>query len=148
MFKLVPDAINPWPVKWNHVIDGEVVEVSMTLDFVRIGATEFHQLFAPLADDATQADIAAHNRATFDRVVRGWRDIVDAGGDPLPFTADNVALLLDYPGFAYAFGAAYAGFWYAIPEERRKNSVPSPAGGPATATTAATTAAAPTIATA
>lgn len=145
MFRLVTEIRAPWPVKW-RVVDasGAVTEAALTLQFVRVDTPTFRGLFqdggadAPPADDAL---IEATNRRLFDRLVKGWADVVGADGAPLPFEDPHITTLLRFPGFAEAFGNAYTRFWMALPEEREKNSPSSPAGGPP-ATAAATGAAA------
>lgn len=129
MFKLVKEPVAPWPVKWNGVSSaGEVIEQSLTLEMVRIGREEFNRLFP-----TDGAPPPLNDRAMFNRLVRGWSDVVDSGGRPLSFNDMNIEALLDVAGFAAAFGRAYLGYWLAIPEEREKNSGPSPAGNPAAA---------------
>jgi len=116
VFKLVIGLTAPWPVKWRVVDEsGAVVETRLSLNLTRIGQSEFEELFGT-AGGETRADIAAHNRKLFDRVVRGWSAVVDDGGAPVSFCPDAVDLLLEFPGFAGAFGEAYARFWAAIPE--------------------------------
>lgn len=134
MFRLVKEAQSPWPVHIRMVDPaGAVVEQTLTLRLVRVGVAEFETLFGA-QPAGTAAEVKAQNRAIFDRVVRGWDDLVDANDRPIPFTPEAIEELLDYPGFGSAFGKAYVGFWAAIPEEREKNSGPSPAGGPEAAT--------------
>lgn len=135
MFVLVKEPVCRWAVKWPVVeADGAVVDKELTLRFVKVGQREFEEMFSS-DEAATEAakDFSGHNRRVFDRLVRGWDGIVDGAGHPLGFSPENIDLLLDYPGFAAALGKAYVSFWLAQPEEREKNSVPSPAGGPATA---------------
>lgn len=141
MFKLVTEVVAPWPVKWSVVAaSGAVEEAEITLEFRRVGLTEFRELFGAQPDGS---DVIAHNRRLFDRLVTGWSGVLGADGRELPFAEENIQALLDFPGFATAFGRAYAEFWAAIPEEREKNSAPSPAGGLAAATEARPTPAIP-----
>jgi hypothetical protein len=131
MFRLVTEVEAPWPVRFEVVNEaGAVEEAEITLTFRRIGLKEFRALFGQPPGDGE--DVIAHNRQLFDRLVTGWKGVVDAGGKPLAFTDENIEALLDFPGFATAFGRAYSEFWSALPEAREKNSAPSPAGGPAT----------------
>lgn len=132
MFRLVKEAQAPWPVTFDLVDEsGRIVRQTVTLRLVRVGVEEFNALFADQAP-VDPAAAPAQNLSIFSRVVRGW-DVLGEDGRPLPFEPANMALLLDFPGFAAAFGQAYVRFWMAIPEEREKNSGPSPAGGPAEA---------------
>lgn len=143
MFVLVKEPVCRWPVRWSVVeADGAVVEKEIALRFVKVGQEEFTTLFNV---EVAEVDAKANNRRYFNRLVRGWEDVVDQDKAAVPFDDEHIELLLDYPGFAEAFGRAYVSFWLARPEERRKNSEPSPDGGPATA--AAQTAEAPASAT-
>lgn len=137
MFRLVKDPVAPWPVKIPVVTaTGDVVEEACTLMLARIGQRDFEHLFGRAPGDTVE-EVVASNRRAFDRVVRGWEGIVDETGDPVPFTPEAVARLLDFPGFPGAFGAAYTAFYLALPEAREKNSARSPAGGQAAAETTA-----------
>jgi hypothetical protein len=130
MFRLVTEVEAPWPVRFEVVNEAGAVETAeITLTFRRIGLKEFRALFGPLPEDR---DVIAYNRQLFDRLVTGWKGVLDGAGKPLAFTDENIEALLDFPGFAAAFGRAYSEFWSALPEAREKNSAPSPAGGPAT----------------
>lgn len=134
MFTLVTDITASWPVRWN-VVDaatGQVKEAELRLHFRRIGVDEYRRLFQPEDQPADAAGIEQQNRRLFNRLVAGWEDVVGADGKPLSFEDPHIATLLDFPGFAEAFGQAYTRFWLALPEEREKNSAASPAGGLAT----------------
>jgi hypothetical protein len=127
MFRLVKTLVAPWPVTVRVVTEaGAVEEQTLTLLFERIGVAEFNALFSSLPAE----DIAAHNRRIFDRVVRGWRDLVDEEGRPIAWP-QGIDALLDFPGFPEALGRAYVAFHLAQREAREGNSRPSPAGSPA-----------------
>ena len=128
MFKLVKEPVAPWPVKWNGVSPaGEIVEHSMILHFVAIDRDEFNRLYNRDADDAPALAEIDHVM----RLARGWDDIFDAAGDPLPWSRENVARLLQVPNFSTAFDIAYLRFWTARPEVREKNSDTPSAGSTA-----------------
>ncbi|WP_194745720.1 hypothetical protein [Thermaurantiacus tibetensis] len=141
MFRLVKTVVAPWPVRVPVVgEDGEVREEVARLRFERVGQAEFERLFAPVeGEEAARAQL----RALFDRVVRGWEDVVDEAGAPVSFSAEAAERLLDFPGFAPAFVRAFCAFHAAQPEVREKNSAPSPAGGQAAAGPTAATPALP-----
>jgi len=133
MFKLVTEIVAPWPVHIDVVReDGSVGQDSFTAQFVRMPESEFEALFAPI-EPVKGEELKAHNRKMVDRIMRGWKDVVDADKKPIPFTSENVDLLLDFPNIGLALTVAYVGFHRAQPKEREKNFGPSPAGTPAAA---------------
>jgi len=67
---------------------------------------------------------------SFKAVAREWRKILAGGNRPV-FNDDNIARLLQWPGFGKAFGDAYVQTWKREAEIREGNSVGSPANGPA-----------------
>ena len=139
MFKLVQEPVSVWPVVWNGVSpEGRIVEQSLTLKLARIGRAEFGRLFPA---DGTAPPLG--DREMFDRLVRGWDGVLDAEGQPLAMTADNIDRLLDVPGFAAAFGNSYVHFWAAIEVEREKNSAPPSDGATAAPAADAATTSAP-----
>lgn len=122
MFKLVKDPVARWPVVWNSWnADGTVRPQTLMLQLVRIGREEFNASFGAGKELSPAAELDL-----FWRLVRGWDDLTDATGDPLPFTRENAAALLDLPGFAGAFTMAFVNYWLGLPAEREKNSAPSP----------------------
>ncbi len=122
MFKLVKDPVARWPVTWNAwAADGTARPQTLVLQLVRIGREEFNASFG-----ADRQLTPAAELDLFLRLVRGWDDLTDATGDPLPFTRESAAALLDLPGFAGAFTTAFVNYWLGLPHEREKNSAPSP----------------------
>ena len=133
MFKLVTEIVAPWPVHIDVVReDGTVGQEVFKAHFVRMPESEFETLFAPL-EKPTGDELKAHNRKMVDRIMRGWAEVVGADGKDLPFTPEHVDRLLDFPNIGYALTVAYVAFHRAQPQEREKNSGPSPAGTPAAA---------------
>ena len=57
--------------------------------------------------------------------VRGWRDVTDEDGQPVEFTRERFAALIEYPD---AYQAALAALAEATKEALAKNSQPGPAG--------------------
>lgn len=126
MFRLVTKMQAPWPVAVEVVSPSGDIEVQRaTLIFERIGQQEFNCLFG------TDGSPAADNLAIARRVVRGWKDIVDDAGKPLPFTDDALLALLDFPGFPAALGRAYVAFHLASREARDEALGKSPGSGQA-----------------
>lgn len=146
-FTIVKDPTSWYPVHYATLDDegGQVVN-EIDLKFVRLDLEEYLGLFAAAnpGDDAaplTPAEKVALNRKAFDRVVRDWRGVL-VGASKAPFEGEYIDALLKVSTFPASFGAAYVDFWNAVPASRLGNSVPSPAGGLATAAdqTAAATA--------
>lgn len=144
MFIKKPRVAIFWPVSWMIAcaVDAPigascaaaaVEEVSIRLKFRRCGNAAFNERWSADTSGFTAEQVRAHNRKLFDDFVEGWADYVDEAGLPVPFTAAEIDELLDQPNFPQALGLAFTRFHLAQPEERAKNSGPSPAGGPATA---------------
>lgn len=142
MFVLVTELVAPWPVSIPVVrADGSVGTDELTLNFVRVEEDEFSKIFAAVEGQDADA-VTVRNRQIFDRLVKGWSDVVDANKQPIPFTPEAVSALIRFPNFASAFTLAYVAFHRAQPAVREKNSGRSPAGptaaaGPAETPTAA-----------
>lgn len=131
MFKLVTELVAPWPVHIDVVReDGTVGQEVFRAHFVRMPESEFETLFAPI-EPVQGEGLRAHNRKMIHRIMRGWADVVGADGKPIPYSAEAVDQLLDFPNIGLAMTVAYVGFHRAQPKEREKNSGPSPAGSPA-----------------
>ncbi len=129
MFKLVKDPVSKWPVRWNSVsADGEFVEQTLVLKLARIGRAEFNRIFQPGEEVSAEQELN-----DFCRIVKDWEDVVDANGNPIPFSREGAAALLDLPGFVLAWTIAYVEFWNGRPMEREKNSATPRAGRPAAA---------------
>lgn len=144
MFTLVKDPAHWWPVTFDVPADGgTAVTQTVELKLVRLGLDEYRELWSgPIAaavairrgeqTPPSPDDNKMRDRQLFDRCVRGWRQIVDPEGSPLPFSEPWISQMIDVGNFLEGFGAAYISFWHAIPETTRGNSVPSPDGGQAT----------------
>lgn len=132
MFKLVAERTAWWPVTWKGVTeDGEIVENRIEVKFRIVGRREFAELF--LAEPQEGQSQEELDRRAAERVILDWRGIADENGKPLPFTPELRDQWLDLPMVAVATMEAYARLFAAVPEVREKNSVSSPAPGPAAA---------------
>jgi hypothetical protein len=130
MFKLVTKLVAPWPVPVRVVAeDGSVAEQTATLLFERVGEAELRDLLTARPDETPDG----HNLRFARRVVKGWRDVLGEGGNPLPFNDAALLQLLDFPGFASALGQAYARFHAAATREREAALGESGGAGPAVA---------------
>lgn len=114
------------PVRWDEAIDGGGIEtVEIQVKFRRVGleeAAELNKLAG--AGELSMTQFAA-------RVVKDWDGPSDADGKPLAFTPDNLAALLDVPGFPAGLELAFWQMVGGMADERVKNSPASLAGGPA-----------------
>lgn len=114
------------PVRWDEAVDGGGVETAeIQVKFRRVGleeAAELNKLAG--AGELSMPEFAK-------RVVLDWDGPAEADGKPLAFTPDNVAALLDVPGFPAGLELAFWQMVGGMADERVKNSPASPAGGPA-----------------
>ena len=103
--------------------DGQLLPETFTGHFLRMGTEEFETYRQTLVAEKTpDMDIARH-------VLRGWSDMEDAAGAPVPFDAAHLnALLLGVQGAPVAI----VRIWMAsVLEELRKNLLPPPSTGSA-----------------
>lgn len=124
MFKVVPNLTFWWPVK---VLEpdpeqpGKLIEQEFQAEFkllddneAKASAEVRRQIvarFSPdLDDQALQAvtdELEAHERASVRRVLVGWRDIVDAKGNPIPFDDQSFSALYNMYRVRTALNRAY-----------------------------------------
>jgi len=124
MFKVVSEALVWWPVTFPGVTeDGDVVENRIEMRFVVLdedAIDDFRRTTAIVlagqaeGDDAQEAQADAERRPsslmqrTLAPIVRDWRLVAGANGEPLPFNADNFRALLRVPNVFAAILAGYA----------------------------------------
>jgi hypothetical protein len=131
MFDLVDRPLVWIPVKWEAVAPGPddglavTVEVEVHILVELIDRKEFKRLFLS-EDDAPESDI-------IERVVRNWRKVTERGA-AVPYSPEKMAVLLEAPGFAKAFGDSYVAAMAGRGETREKNSESSPNNGRAEGT--------------
>lgn len=126
-FTIVPNRRAWWPVIFSGVTeDGEVIENSFELRFNLLDEDEHHGLMVDankiatsMGDDGAKfGDVAL---PFVQRMAGDWRGVNAENGQPLPFTADNLRLVVVQPGVWSAITRAYAACRKAEPEIRRKN---------------------------
>lgn len=124
MFKVISETLVWWPVLFPGVAeDGTVVENKIELRF-RILDEDAIDDFARTTNlilegnqEEAAADIATAGRPTpsvlmqrgLAPIVRDWRLVAGANGEPLPFNEGNFASLLRVPNVFPAILSAYAG---------------------------------------
>lgn len=105
MFKLAQSETFRWPVAWEEPGDGKMVQVSFTAVFHRLTHSEITEIINGERGDDPQITTAR-------RLLAGWGDdVLDADGDPLPFSTANVHQLLEVAG---APGAIIKAFFEAV----------------------------------
>jgi len=113
------------PVRWDEAVDGGGVETAeIQVKFRRVGLEEAAEL-NKLAG-AGQLSMPEFTK----RVVLDWEGPAIPAGT-LPFSAENMAMMLDVPGFPAGLELAFWQMVGGMADERVKNSPASPAGGPA-----------------
>lgn len=122
---IVPNRRAWWPVIFSGVTEeGEIVENRFELRFNLLDEDEHFDLLRQsvsignTAEDVKFADVAA---PFVQRMAADWRGVAAENGEALPFTPENVKLLVRQPGVWPAITRAYAACRKAEPEIREKN---------------------------
>lgn len=113
-FKIVKDRRAWWPVTWKGVSeDGAIVENKIELRFRLLKLTDAVALARKA--DAVRAKEAANDAIEqlpqlygelVAEIAVDWRGVSAENGEPLPWSAENVALLMNEPGlFIHVFDA-------------------------------------------
>jgi len=124
MFKVVSETLVWWPVIFPGVTEeGDVVENKIEMRFVVLdedAIDDFRRTTGVVLagqsedgeDQEAQADVERKPSALMQRtlmpIVRDWRLVAGANGEPLPFNTDNFRALLRVPNIFAAILAAYA----------------------------------------
>lgn len=126
-FTLVKAARAWWPVEWDGVAeDGAIVSNKIEMRFRLIKLDEA-ALFArdALAAQAKEqedgADLAAIYVGLVSRIADDWRGVNAENGDALPWTPDNLKLLMNEPGLFTVTFDAFRRCLAAAPKVREGN---------------------------
>jgi acetyl-CoA acetyltransferase len=101
MFKLIKDREVLWPVDIRTQVDGGTVDVErVQVRFKLMTRSEQAAYFVRLRAVQNDApDAMEQLKAIVDdelaKRITGWENVYDADGNPVPFSADNLAILLD-----------------------------------------------------
>lgn len=126
MFKIGSGRFTWMAVRWPGLLeDGSTTENEVELQ------VELQDRAAMQAQAKAEAEGEADTFPFAAKVVRNWKGVGDADGQPMPFTEQNFKLLFDSPGFAPHFGHAYMQAWQGQSGIREKNSATSPDAGQA-----------------
>lgn len=114
MYKIVEKPRAWWPVVWPGVTeDGEVVENRIEMRFFLHSEDEFvallteardvarkeaEQLTGAVTDEAGPVQLSRLYANLTTRIACDWRGIGAENGEPLPWSAENVRLLMNAPG--------------------------------------------------
>lgn len=123
MFKVVTETLVWWPVTFPGVTEeGEIVENKIEMRFVVLdedAIDDFKRTTAVVlagqseegGDQDVQVDAERRPSALMQRtlapIVRDWRLVAGANGEPMPFNTDNFRALLRVPNIFAAILAAY-----------------------------------------
>lgn len=131
MFVIIDERLVWWKARFRAAdAEGAIVEHEIELQFVILDEADFPkfaQKFVTPANASAEPSVAAIGQR-FDtsvnallEVVRGWRGVMDANGEPLPFTPENFRRLMKVPLVMAAVGNAYIACRQAAPEAREGN---------------------------
>lgn len=106
MFKLAISPAYWWPVEValpgaGEAAGGVVEKADFEVEFIRMGEEQF----VKLAQEVQERRIGDVDLVP--RVIRNFRKVQDDTGASLPYSAANLATLLDVPGVASAIVAAF-----------------------------------------
>lgn len=131
MFVMVDERLVWWPVRFRMAAeDGSIAEHEIEMQFVVLDEAEFPQFaqrftVAPAGSgEPTPAAVAARFDASVKAlldVVRDWRGVMGASGEPLAFSPDTFRRLMKLPLVMAAVGQAYVACRNAAPEAREGN---------------------------
>lgn len=127
MFRIVKEPRAWWPVVWTGVAeDGSLVENRIELRFklLKVDATAAFVREVRAISDAERdedADLPALYAEAVLRVADDWRGVGAENGEPLPWTLENLKLLMNEGGlFTHVFNA-FRACLAAAPKAREGN---------------------------
>lgn len=98
MFVLSKKASFSWPVKIKVPVDnGKHEEKKISLVFKYMTKSALKELINTAKSDDEFCK----------EIIVGWKDVQDESGNPLEFSAENLALVLDIPAMDKAIAEAY-----------------------------------------
>ena len=136
MFKIVQHPKVWWPVKVRGVTEeGEEVENEFKMRFVILDEDDNLALQAEISQQQIEGskndklEFSTLSAAIILRLAEDWRDVsmedVDTSGvasvKSLPFTPENVTMMMKQPGVFWAITQAYAACRYGAPKDRAGN---------------------------
>lgn len=92
----VPDPANP----------GKVIEQTFRAEFEPMTPEQEQEAAEIIQKLETAREIHAHGLEQVARVIRNWEGVIDAEGNPVPFTTDMLALALKKSWFRIGIQAA------------------------------------------
>lgn len=114
MFKIKTNTNYSWPVPFEMPKSGGGYEkMPFSVEFKRLTASEIKEL----RDRMGTAELPDDD-AFCREVVTGWRDVTGEDGQALPFSPENLTVLLDVHGISAAIVLA---FFDSISTAKRKN---------------------------
>ncbi|SCW56251.1 hypothetical protein SAMN02927924_01373 [Sphingobium faniae] len=134
MFKVISETLVWWPVLFPGVTeDGKVIENKIEMRFVILDEDAIDDFTrataiivgAPVDEDAGAADVDRTPSILMQRalepIVRDWRLVAAANGEPLAFNPDNFRALLRVPNVFREILGAYAACRAGRAETRKGN---------------------------
>lgn len=129
MFKIGSGRHTWVAVKWPGLAeDGSKVENEIQCQITLVD----RDVFQLELDREKNPDANPNHAVEFAQAnTRDWKGVGDVNGNPLPFSAENFAQLIQSPAFLFGWGQAYITAWGGVSGIREGNSAPSPADGQA-----------------
>lgn len=99
MFKFARNREVLWPVTISAPADGGPQKVEIKVRYKLLTRSELAELSERLkaAAEGSDADVISTLDSLLAERITGWDGIADEAGNPLAFTPDNVAAVLDVP---------------------------------------------------
>jgi hypothetical protein len=128
MFKLVKEPTAWIDIEWDMLDeDGYETQQSLRMKVALVEADEAQKLLSFTLGQASEGDF--DNKAFIRAVAREWDEIVDEHGKPYPFSAANLDVVMQAPGFLLGWNLSYIKAWNGRGKVREKNLPGSPGDG-------------------
>lgn len=141
MFVVTTERLAWAKIEWNMLgEDGEPAASRFRMKVNLVPLDRFEQFMVAYSQGATgikmrgeDAGDALTVRDFIKEVTRDWDEILGPDNKPLPFSAKNLDLVIQVPGFILGWGLSYVAAWNGMGKAREGNSESSLAAGPAAA---------------
>ncbi|HEU4958963.1 MAG TPA: histidine kinase [Sphingomonas sp.] len=131
-YRIVKQAQAWWPVEWDGVAeDGTIVtnRIEMRFRLLKVAdsagiirdAAQLREREQEAMKAGKETDLAALYAELVERIATDWRGVEAENGEPLPWQAANVALLMNEPGLFGHVVEAFRGCLSARPQIRAGN---------------------------
>lgn len=128
MYVVTKERLAWMDVEWTSLNEaGESVTNSFRMKVELVELDPFEAFLRVFAGGAGDGDINPRDFIT--SVAKDWDEILDEDKKPFPFTPENVAVIIQSPGFLTGWQLSYVKAWNGQVKVREKNSSGSPGDG-------------------